>query len=388
MRGAAPNYKWKSFFAILAALLFFGCAFVFLGTERGDKLQWSPGLPLNRELVKIGVIHVSDPVSETSGYAFAHEIGIRDMQKEVGLRDEQIIRRINVSDTDQPASEHAIRECIADGANIIIATSWWHMDVCEKLAGEYPNVIFANATGVRRNETNFTNYFGRIYQARYLSGIVAGLRTRTNKIGYVAAMCKDNSEVTGGLNAFAIGVESVNPDAIILVRLLHRWLDPTGEAMAARALITEGCDVIGQHCNTPSPQIEAQASGVWGVGYNSDMAVDAPNATIVSVVWNWGVYYTHLVRSVIDGTFTTAPYFGGVLDGMADITRLNESLLPPGVAESVVFARERIKNGEFGVFDGVMETNDGRTLGREGETLSDGEITGGIDWYYRNVVER
>jgi len=348
---------------------------------------WIPGKPLAKEFVKIGVIHVSDPENEISGYAYAHELGIREMRRHIGLEDEQVISKINVSDTDQAATEYAIRECIAGGANIIIATSWWHMDVCEKLAREYPGVVFANASGYKHNDINFTNYFGRMYQARYLSGIAAGLRTQTNKIGFVAAMDKDNSEVTGGLDAFAIGVESVNPDARILVRVTHRWLDSTGEMQTARSLIEDGCDVIAQHCNTPGPQIAAQEKRVWGVGFNSDMLNVASDATIVSVVWNWGVYYVHLVSGVIDGTFTTTPYMGDIKDGMVAITPLNERILPPGVANAVAYARARIESGDFGIFDGVMETNDGQIVGAPGSTLSDTEILGEINWYYRNIIE-
>jgi basic membrane protein A len=378
----------KKYLFVLAILLILGGFFVFMSQMNDNSEKtWKPGEPLDKKLVTIGVIQVSDPEKEISGYAYEHMISIREMQRELGLGDDQIFTRINVSDTDQEATEHALRECVARGANIIVATSWGYMDVCERLASEYPGVIFVNASGYKHNDTNFTNYFGRIYQARYLSGIVAGLRTRTNKIGFVAAMGKDNSEVTGGLNAFAIGVESVNPDAHIYVRVTHRWFDPEGESQATRSLIADGCDVIGQHTDTAGPMIEAQRAGIWGVGYNSDMRNYAPDATIVSVVWNWGTYYIRLVRSVIDGTFTTTPYFGDIKDGMVGITPLNERILPPGVANAVAYARARIESGDFGVFDGILETNDGRTVGTEGRTLSDTEITLGIDWYYRNIIE-
>ncbi|MDR1242119.1 MAG: BMP family ABC transporter substrate-binding protein [Deltaproteobacteria bacterium] len=371
--------------AIAACIAF--TLFITMTDKKDVKAEWSPGVPIEKESVKIGVIHVSDPENEKSGYAYAHYLGIREMQSEIGLRDDQIIRKINVSDTDTAATELAIRQCIEEGANIIIATSWWHMDACEKLSGEYPSVIFAHATGNKHNNTNFTNYFGRIYQARYLSGIVAGLLTMTNKIGYVAAMGVENSEVTGGIDAFAIGVESVNPDARVYVQVTYRWLDPAGESRAARELIAERCDVIAQHCNTPNPQIEAQRAGVWGIGFNSDMENDAPDATVVSVVWNWGVYYSYLVKSVINGTFTTSPYVGDIKNGMVGLSALNERILPHGVSDAVNAAREKIESGQFGVFDGVMETNDGKSIGESGKTLSDAEIAG-IDWYYRGIIQR
>jgi basic membrane protein A len=308
------------------------------------------------------------------------------MRESLDLDPEQIIRKVNVSDADPMGIENAMRDCIALGANIIFATSYGYMDTCAKLAEEFPSVVFAHATGGKYNDTNFTNYFGRVYQARYLSGIAAGLKTETGKIGYVAAMGKDNSEVTGGINAFALGVESVNPGARVYVKVTHSWFDPLGETAAAQELLASGCDVIAQHCDTPNPQIEAQRAQKWSIGYNSDMSKEAPEAVISSVIWNWGVYYTRLVRSVIDGTFTTAPYFGGLREGIVGITPLS-GLAAPDTGRIIAAARERMESGAFNVFDGVMETNDGGIVGTGGATLPDELITGGMNWYYRNVRE-
>ncbi|MDR1908728.1 MAG: BMP family ABC transporter substrate-binding protein [Spirochaetaceae bacterium] len=347
--------------------------------------RWMPGAPFPRERIVIGVVHIEDPRSMTSGYAYAHETGIRKMQEAIGLAGRQFIHKFDVYDTEPILVENEIRDCIAQGANIIIATSEGYLSTCKKLAEEFPQVIFAHATGTERNNSNFTNYYGRIYEARYLSGIAAGLKTLTNKVGYVAAMPMENSQVTSGLNAFARGVESVNPEAEVYVKVTHSWFDPMGETWAARTLIEEGCDVIAQHVDSPAPQIEAERAGVWGIGYNTDMSADAPGAVITSVVWHWDIYYTALVRSVIDGSFTTAPYFGGLSEGMVDITPINERLAAPGTAEAVAEARRRLDTPGFHVYGGVMQTNDGNTVGREGAALSDEEIKNGITWYYRNV---
>ena len=341
--------------------------------------------PVAKEDLKVGVIHIGDP-ADGSGYSYAHDLGIVEMQKELGLEDSQIIRKNNIPDADPTKTEQAMRECIEEGCQVIYATSFNYMDTCEALAEEYPDVIFSHGTGYKSNDTNFNNYFGRIYQARYLSGIVAGMKTETNKIGYVAAMGSENSEVTGGADAFAIGVAEVNPDAQVYVKVTNSWLSPTEETNAAKALIAEGCDVIGQHCDTPNPQTEAEAAGVWGVGYNSDMEKDAPGATLTSVIWNWGKYYTEATKKVIDGTWTAENYFGGMKEGLVDIAPLNEDLVAPGTQEKVDEARKRIVEDGFNVFDGVLETNDGKTVGEEGKTLDDATITGGINWYYKNIV--
>jgi basic membrane protein A len=349
--------------------------------------EWKPGDPLDVNRIKIGVVYITNPATETSGFTYEHSIGIEKMKEALKLGDEQIVTRFNIPDTEPAAVDHALRELIAVGVNVIFATSFGYMDSCERLATENPDVIFAHCSGYKRNKTNFTNYFGRIYQARYLSGIAAGMKTRTNKVGYVAAWGKDNSEVTGGLDAFAMGVESVNPEAKVFVKVIRNWFDPAGESLAARSLIEAGCDVIGQHSNTTAAQIEAERAGVWGIGYNSDMSNDAPKAVITSPIWHWGIYYTSFVRSVTDGTFTTEPYFGGIREGMVGISPLNETILESGMKEAIDSSLERMKNGELEVFAGEIETNDGRRIGGDGKTLSDNEIQTGIDWYYRNIIE-
>ena len=337
-----------------------------------------------KDKIKIGVIHIGDPASG-SGYSYTHDQGIIGMQKNIGLSDDQIIRKNNVSDSDTTAIENAMTECVEEGCNIIFATSWGYMDTCQKLADEYPDVIFSHATGYESNGTNFNNYFGRIYQARYLSGIVAGKNTKSNKLGYVAAMGQDNSEVTGGVNAFAMGAYSVNPDCQVYVKVTNSWYDPEGETQAAQALIDSGCDVIAQHCDTPNPQLAAEQAGIYGVGYNSDMSKDAPKAVLTSVMWDWSVYYTKAVQSVIDGTWTGENYYGGMADGLVDIAPI-ASFAADGTQDAVDAARKKIVDGSFNVFDGVIATNDGKTVGKEGSTLSDADITGKMNWYFKNVV--
>lgn len=332
--------------------------------------------PVAKEDIKVGVIHISDP-AEGSGYTYTHDQGIVGMQQALGLSDEQIIRKNNVDDSDATAIESAILECVEEGCNIIFATSWGYMDTCEALAAEYPEVIFSHGTGYKSNGTNFNNYFGRIYQARYLSGIAAGLKTESNKIGYVAAWGSENGEVTSGCDAFAMGVYSVNPDAEVYVKVTNSWFDPEGEGQAAQALVDLGCDVISQHCDTPNPQLVAEEAGVYGVGYNSDMSKDAPKAVLTSVIWNWSAYYTWAVENVINGTWTGENYYGGLAEGFVDIAPLAD-FCADGTAEKIEEAREKIVSGEWDVFDGEIETNEGTTA--TSEHYSD------VNWYFKNVV--
>lgn len=351
--------------------------------EGGEVSQGDPSKAIPVEEIKVGVLYISDPV-EGSGYSYTHDLGIQGMQSNLGLSDAQIERKI-VDDSDKDATQKAIEEFVADGCNVIFATSWGYMETTAEMAEKYPDIYFSHGTGYMSNGKNFNNYFGRIYQARYLSGIVAGMNTKSNKIGYVAAQDSSNSEVTGGIDAFAIGVESVNPDAKIYVAVTNSWYDPDKEKAASEQLLDMGCDVMAQHCDTPYPQTLAQDRGVYGIGYNSDMSKETPNSCLTSVIWNWSAYYTSAVKSVMNGTWDGSNYYGGMAEGLVGITNL-ASFAADGTQEKVNEATAAILSGENNVFDGVLETNTGDTIGSEGSTLDDATITGGINWYYRNVV--
>ena len=355
----------------------------YTSTEASAQTSDSRQNDISKDDMKVGVLYISDP-SEGSGYSYTHDLGIQGMQENLGLSSDQIERKI-VDDSDAAATEKAIKECIDDGCRIIFTTSWGYMETTSEMAEQYPDVYFSHGTGYLSNGKNFNNYFGRIYQARYLSGIVAGMNTKSNKIGYVAAQDSSNSEVTGGIDAFAIGVESVNPDAKIYVVVTNSWYDADKEKAASEQLLDMGCDVMAQHCDTAYPQTLAQDHGVYGIGYNSDMSKETPDSCLTSVIWNWSAYYTSAVKSVMNGTWDGSNYYGGMAEGLVGITNL-ASFAADGTQEKVDSATAAILSGENNVFDGVLETNTGDTIGSEGSTLDDATITSGINWYYRNVA--
>mgnify|MGYP002593890056 FL=1 len=384
---------WKKAAMLLSAtLLLTGCGAGKSGTpddyatNKGyeeDTTQKGSSDGIAKEDIKVGVLYLSDP-SEGSGYSYTHDLGVKGMQENLLLSDDQIERKI-VDDSDEKATEKAIEECVADGCNIIFTTSWGYMQVTADMAEKYPDVYFSHGTGYMSNGKNFNNYFGRIYQARYLSGIVAGMNTKDNKIGYVAAQDSSNSEVTGGIDAFAIGVESVNPKAKIYVDVTNSWYDEKKEKKASERLLNMGCDVMTQHCDTPYPQTLAQEKGVYGIGYNSDMSKETPDSCLTSVIWNWSAYYTSAVKSIIDGTWDGSNYYGGMAEGLVSITDL-ASFAAEGTQPKVDEATAEILSGDNNVFDGVLVTNTGKKIGKKGKTLDDATITGKINWYYRNVV--
>ena len=351
-------------------------------TESGnDTTAESTGLfpAVAKEDLKVGVVHITDP-AEGTGYTYTHDLGIQGMQKNLGLDDSQIIRKNNVDDQNATAIRTALEECVEEGCQIVFATSWGYMDYVEEIAEEYPDVLFAHGTGYKSNGKNFINYFGKINQARYLSGIAAGMKTPSNKIGYVAAQNNGNGEVTSGIDAFAMGVESVNPDAKVYVKVTGSWFDPEGEGQAAKSLIDMGCDVIAQHCDTANPATEAEKAGVFAVGYNSDMAQKAPGATLTSVMWDWSVFYTEATQKVIDGTWDGQNYFGSMQDGLVTLAPCSD-LCAEGTAEKIKEVQDKIISGEWDIFDGTTEYED-----NQGQTHTlKAEDYGTCNWYYKNV---
>lgn len=394
MRKRKGKVFQKLALTLSAAFLLTGCNAVKTGspddyaTNKGyeksedDTAQKGEG-GISKDQIKVGVLYLSDP-DEGSGYSYTHDLGVKGMQENLLLSDDQIERKI-VDDTDEDGTKKAIEECVSDGCNIIFTTSWGYMQVTADMAEKYPDVYFSHGTGYMSNGKNFNNYFGRIYQARYLSGIVAGMNTKNNKIGYVAAQDSSNAEVTGGIDAFAIGVESVNPKAKIYVDVTNSWYDEKKEKKASERLLSMGCDVMTQHCDTSYPQTLAQEKGVYGIGYNSDMSKETPKSCLTSVIWNWSAYYTAAVKSVIDGTWDGSNYYGGMAEGLVEITDL-ASFAADGTQQKVDEATAEILSGQNNVFDGVLETNTGKKIGQKGKTLDDATITGKINWYYRNVV--
>ncbi len=311
--------------------------------------------PVAKDDVKVGFVFIGD-VSD-KGYTYAHYQGLLAMQEALGLTDDQIIYKTNVAE--DGACEDALRELVDAGCQIIFGNSYGYMNFMAELAEEYPEVIFSHCSGYMSNDVNFNNYFGAIYQARYLAGIAAGMKTQTNKIGFVAAM--QTPEVIGGFDAFALGVQSVNPDAVVYVKYTNTWYDATLERQTADALLDMGCDVIAQHCDTANPQIAAQERGVWGCGYNADMTVDAPKAHLTAPVWNWGAVYTKEVQDVIDGTWAPENIFLDMSDGLVGLSPLSENCAE-GTAEAIEAAKAKLLSGEFDVFDQELWDNQGNQI--------------------------
>jgi len=311
----------------------------------------APEAGLTLENIKVGFVHITDP--SDGGYTYNHDLGTQKMQKTLNLRDDQIFNKFN---TNEDAScQAALEELVEEGCHIIFATSFGFEPYVLAAAEENPDVQFCHAAGFRAAGSglaNFHNYFGAIYEARYLSGIAAGLKTQTNKLGYVTAM--PFAECISGLTGFYLGAKSVNPDVTMEVMYTNNWNDPTKEQQVAQALIDMGCDVLCQHADSTATQTTAEANGKWGVGYNSDMRTAAPKAVLTSAVWDWGIYLTLAVQSLVDGVAIPVDFSGGLKEGVVNVSPLNDALVAPGTAEAIEAARAKILSGELHVFQGPL----------------------------------
>jgi len=312
--------------------------------------------------LKIGFIYVG-PTGD-HGWTYRHDIGKQDVQKHFG--DKVEIKYIE-SVPEGPDAERVIRAMANDGIDIIFATSFGYMNSMVKVAKEFPNVKFEHATGYKQGP-NLASYGLRLYQARHIQGVIAGMMTKTNKICYVGAF--PIPEVIREINTYYLGAKSVNPDIDIDIIWVNTWYNPVKEGEAAKVLITQGCDMVAQHTDSPSPLQVAEKEGVFGFGQASDQLKFAPKAQLTATIDNWGPYYIDRVQAVMDGTWKTGDYFGGMIDddvvAMAPFTNM-----PANVAAFAGKIKDGIKNGKYHAFTGPIKDNTGKLQLKAGEIADD-----------------
>ena len=365
-------------------------------------------------LFKVGAIYINSK-NDTAGYTYAHHNGITTAMKQLGMDvDKQLLIVDEVPEDEQKVLE-AVDTLVGGGAKIIFGISFGYIDAMEKAAKTYPNVIFSHATGYKSNETNFNNYFGRAYQARYLAGIAAGmksLQTGNNNVGYVAAYGTEYAETASGINGFALGVLAVNPNANIYVKKLGAWADEVNESAFATELINSyKCGIISQHCDSAQPQIAAQNANIFGCGYNSDMTPDAPKAHLTAAIWHWDVYYATAIKAAQDcgtadkfvATMGSGAYYGGLKEKFVDVSPLSENCAP-NTQKAIDAVRELMVSGQWDVFSGVklniaadgtvtqtnaaLKDNAGNEIvAAGGPSVADNVITGTMNYYVAGVQE-
>lgn len=309
----------------------------------------------------VGAIYINSQ-NDTAGYTYAHHNGITTAMKQLGMDTAKQLKIVDNIPEDTEQVSKAIDTLAGQGCKIIFGISFGYIDAFAEAAEkpEYKDIIFSHATGYKSNDVNFNNYFGRIYQARYLAGIAAGLKSlklQNNNLGYVAAWGTEYAETCSGINAFALGAQSVNPKAVVHVNKISTWGDEAKEKAAAETLInTYNCCVIAQHCDSAQPQLAAANGKVFGCGYNSDMTAQAPTSHLTAPIWHWDVYYKLAIETAMNDPAhfmeKVGIYYGGLKEGFVDISPLSENCEPEtaGIVEKV---KTMMVNGEWDVFSNV-----------------------------------
>lgn len=339
-------------------------------------LGLAAGVPaFSAEPLKVGFVYVS-PIGD-AGWTFQHDMARKAMEEALGDK----VETKYIEDVPEGAeAERVIRRFASDGFDLIFTTSFGYMNPTIKVAKQFPDVVFEHATGYKTAE-NVGNYVARFYEARYLTGVVAGHMTESNTAGYVAAF--PIPEVLRGINAFTLGMRSVNPDAQVKVVWVNSWFDPGREREAADVMISQGADVLTHHTDSTAVVQAAEEAGVWSVAYHSDMSKYGPESQLTAATHHWGDYYTKTAQEVLDGAWESTSVWGGLAEGMSDIAPLSDKV-PEDAAAKVEEIKAAIIDGSFHPFQGPIKNQAGEVAVPEGETMTDEELLT-MEWYVEGV---
>lgn len=333
-------------------------------------------IEVTREKTKVGFI-LNGSIDDHS-WGQAHYEGMERCADTLNL---EVYYRENV-----PADEQCrdcIEELIDQGCEIIICNSFGFGDYALAAAEEHRDVYFFHATGVQETD-NLATYFGRIYQMRYLSGIVAGLQTDTNEIGYVAAY--PIPEVIRGINAFTLGVREVNPDANVYVEWTQSWTgDAEAEAATEKLLAEHSVDVLTIHTDTNRTLEIAEERGIWCIGYNMDNIEMYSNTFLTAPVFEWENFYEPHILECLQGKFVGEHYWDGAETGIVSLAPLSRNV-KSGIQTRVDEAAQKFRSGTFDVFYGPITDTEGNVRIREMESMTDTEMLNSFDWYVDGVV--
>jgi len=328
------------------------------------------------EPFKVGFVYVG-PVSD-HGWTYRHDIGRQAIEEEFG---DKVETTFVESVSEGADAERVLRKLANDGHGLIFTTSFGYMNATVKVAKAFPDVKFEHATGYKRAD-NLSTYSGRFYEGRAVLGTIAGLMTKSNTIGYIASF--PIPEVVRGINATAVAMRKVNPDAQIKVVWVNTWYDPGKEADAAKTLIDQGADIVMQHTDSPAPLQVAEERGVLGFGQASDMKAFAPKAQLQTIVDDWNGYYVDRTRAAMEGTWESADTWDGIEPGMVGFGEYNASI-PDDVKAAAEIVREGIVAGTLHPFQGPVLNQAGEEIVAEGDVLSDGAMLG-MDYYVEGIV--
>lgn len=347
------------FFGLLAILIF---VLLFIGKTSHSKK-------------KIGFIMTGSIGEE--GWNGMHYKGVSEACEELHV---ELLVKENVKEFEGQCGP-AVEDLVKQGCEMIILSSYGYPEEVSDLIKKNPDVAFY-ANTFNYHADNVTSYFSRMYQARYLAGIVAGMQTKTNQIGYVAAM--PNSEVNRGINAFTLGVRHVNPNASVIVAWSNSWNDEEAERLQADQLIgNAGVDVITYHQNQPYVAEEAEKAGIYSIGYHQRLENCSENH-LTAVLCDWKLTYKAIIRQYLKGNSSNIKMYWVGIDENAVKLDAFSPVIPEETRKKVDEAVNKMLSGTD-IFSGVIYDTDGILRCKKNETISDEILLEHFDWYVKGV---
>jgi len=329
--------------------------------------------------VKACFVYVG-PIGD-GGWTFQHHQGAMAVQEKYG---DKVEIQYQESVPEGADAERVLTQMALGGCNIIFTTSFGYMDATNAVAAKFPDVKFEHATGFKRDSANVSTYNARFYEGRAVQGTIAGMMTKSNKIGYIGSF--PIPEVLIGINAYYLAAKKVNPDVQLSVVWAFTWFDPAKEADSAKALIDQGIDVIAAHTDSTAPLAEAAKAGgaVIGFGQASDMEAYKPSPRVSSIIDNWAPYYVERVGQLLDGTYAQSDTWAGIAGGEVLIGEITEAV-PAEVKAAAEKVRDDIAAGTLHPFTGPIKKQDGSDWLADGVTAPDGDLLG-MNFYVEGIV--
>ncbi|MCE7029138.1 BMP family ABC transporter substrate-binding protein [Jiella avicenniae] len=328
-----------------------------------------------KDKVKAAFVYVG-PVGDY-GYSFAHDQGRKFLEEKLGDKVETSFVE-NVAEG--PDAERVIRQLAQGGNDIVFTTSFGFMNPTLKVAKQFPDVAFDHATGYK-TAGNMGAYNSRFYQGRAVLGTIAGMMSKAGQGGYIASF--PIPEVVMGINAFTLAARAKNPDFVTKVVWVNSWYDPAKEADAAKALLSQGVDVISQHTDSPAPLQAAEEAGVIAFGQAWDMSSFAPKAHMTAIVDHWGPYYVDEVEKMLAGEWKPRDIWWGMEEDILEMAPFNDAM-PEDVKKAAQEMVDRTKAGAYDVFTGPIKNQAGEEKVADGEKIPDADLLK-MDWYVEGV---
>lgn len=328
--------------------------------------------------VKAAWVYVG-PIND-GGWTQAHDVGRKYVVDKMGAK---VVTTYKENVPEGAETAQVIEDLVKDGNNIIFATSFGFGEAMLASAKKHADVKFLHATGAwHSTQANFGTYYGATEEAKYLAGIAAAKATKTGKIGFVAPFLIP--EVTRHINAFTLGVRSVNPTATVKTVEIKSWFDPTKERQAADSLIAQGCDVLANGGDSPAPGEAAKAKGLPWIGYDSDQSANFPDIWLTAPIYNWGPYYLNQIQGVLDGTWKKDDYYGNIKDGFNALAPFGK-IVDDATKTLIEAKKAEIVGGSLMIFKGPIKDNKGAEKVAAGSVVSADDLQA-ISWFVDGVV--